>query len=416
MDNYYSKYIKYKNKYLELKGVKDSASINNTMKQSTSINDAYYTKYIKEKGLVGGVVTKCDDVTFIQSFGRSVGWHLRNTDCDFLHLLDKLKKKLNTFTRNEFLRTNLEHPEKITVLQLRNRGFSASFLREMQFRVADLKDVFTLSELKKEGFLAREFEHGGCTLPELEAIGFTYEELLGAFDRYAFHLYELVYKDRNIQSFSSEDFCSKLHGYVNPETFRQAGISVRDLRDFAGTSAKSMKLLGFPLQKLIDAGYDTTDLIPKKYDTIRDFISNGYKITDLISNHINVSQLKKEGFTAEELKEAGITVEKLKEAGYNATELQILEFNASELKNGLFTLQQLIAVYSVTSLIEAGYKIEDLIKEQNFVDKLEKEGFTAEKLKKLGINADKLIKAKVEQNKILKLGFSAREIINAIES
>ena len=42
MDNYYTKYLKYKNKYLELKGIK-GASINNVVRGGGS-DGIYYSK------------------------------------------------------------------------------------------------------------------------------------------------------------------------------------------------------------------------------------------------------------------------------------------------------------------------------------------------------------------------------------
>ena len=64
-------------------------SISKTKQATSNINGAYYTKYmkyktkyIKEKGLVGGVLgTKECPTTFGFIIERSVGYYLRNYKC-----------------------------------------------------------------------------------------------------------------------------------------------------------------------------------------------------------------------------------------------------------------------------------------------------------------------------------------------
>jgi hypothetical protein len=58
MDNYYTKYLKYKNKYLEIKGIK-GASINNIVRGGGN-DGSYYTKYMKYKTkYIKGISWRC---------------------------------------------------------------------------------------------------------------------------------------------------------------------------------------------------------------------------------------------------------------------------------------------------------------------------------------------------------------------
>ena len=154
MINYDIKYIKYKNKYLKLKGgtvtkISD-ASINNKIKEPI---DLYYkkymkykTKYIESKRLVGGVETCPKIFGFLGVTTKSVGYYLRKYDCEFNVLYDKIKNKMDAFNYDEFMRTNAEKTQKpITVSDLRNKGFPVKFLWRKSFPIKLLKEGgFTL--------------------------------------------------------------------------------------------------------------------------------------------------------------------------------------------------------------------------------------------------------------------------------
>ena len=149
MDNYYTKYIKYKSKYLELKGINGikGASINYV--RGGGNDDVYYSKYmkyknkyIKERGLVGGELKKCTNVGFFESTGKSVWWYIRNTDCNYGNLLKKIPDKVNAITYTDFQRTNSEpehQQQKITVQNLYEKQFPVEFLYEKQFPFTPLK-------------------------------------------------------------------------------------------------------------------------------------------------------------------------------------------------------------------------------------------------------------------------------------
>ena len=145
-DDYYIKYLKYKNKYIELKG---SISINNVD------DEIYYSKYKTEKKLFGGVLGT-DNYPIVFGFWghttKSVWWYIRNYKCTYKEILEKIPDKVNAITHADFERTNREHSQQqITVADLKKRGFPIDFLKNAGFSVKELIDC---------GFNARDLING----------------------------------------------------------------------------------------------------------------------------------------------------------------------------------------------------------------------------------------------------------------
>ena len=112
MDNYYTKYLKYKSKYLELKGY-STDSITKTKQSTSNINSAYYTKYIKnkyikEKGQTGGVGKPCSETLGIT--GITIATILREYDCDYNQINKDFMRQLEQFKYDDFVSANKEYP------------------------------------------------------------------------------------------------------------------------------------------------------------------------------------------------------------------------------------------------------------------------------------------------------------------
>ena len=215
MDNYYTKYIKYKNKYLELKKVNDGT---------------YYTKNIKEKKLIGGVLGTAPCPSTIGLFGFTFGsiWsYLREYNCTYKELLRKIPDKVNVITYTDFQRTNRDNKQNsLTVANLRSRDFPALFLKNRGFPLGVLKvEGFTVSELKEAGFSAGELKEHFILYILIEA-GFNAGELKEA----GFSAYKL----------------------------KEAGFSVNELKG-VGFSAALLKVAEFNASELKGAGFDASE-------------------------------------------------------------------------------------------------------------------------------------------------------------
>jgi len=84
----------------------------------------YKTKYIKERGLVGGDLgTEPCPATFgvFDFTSKSVWWYIRKYNCTYDDLIKKIPDKVNAITINELYLTNqnLKHAQQqITVVDL----------------------------------------------------------------------------------------------------------------------------------------------------------------------------------------------------------------------------------------------------------------------------------------------------------
>jgi ribosomal protein L13E len=404
MDNYYTKYIKYKNKYLELKKVNDGT---------------YYTKNITEKELIGGVLGTAPCPSTIGIFGFTFGsiWsYLREYNCTYQQLLEKINDKVNAITYADFQRTNRDNKQNpLTVANLRSREFPALFLKDRGFPLDVLKvGGFTLSELKQAGFSASELKKY-FILYKLKEAGFSVGEL----EQAGFNLYELITIGFNLQELKAHFNLKRLNMYFTLHKLKEAGVSASELRQ-TGFNAKELKEAGFTLEDLIrsqftyfellgggiyiayididDYNKHLEDVIKRLDDTqlIMDILE-GNKGENLLKVGLSIIELKRGGITAKELKDSGADPRELVDAGFTLQELKDVfneeddvekfkmdKFSAKELYDAGFTLQFLYSEgrrgYSynlddivqivkkinkneydqVNTLIEAGFSYEDI--------------------------------------------------------
>ena len=344
MDNYYTKYVKYKNKYIELK-----------------------------RGLVGGVLGTEPCPSTIGFYGITFGsiwYYLREYNCTYPLLLQKIPDKVDAITYDDFQRTNRENKQNLlTVQDLRSREFPALFLKNKKFPLGVLyKAGFTLQQLKDAGFPLQQLKTE-FNIHELKEAGFTLQELKQA-------EFNLRY----------------LNVHFTLHEIKDAGISAKELKE-AGFSAKELKEAGFTLEDLIRSQFTYDDLWRNRitinyidsddtnFKNIIERLDNPQKITKILNENkgenllnleLSIIELKKAGITAKELKEEGADPRELIDAGFTLQELidafnekddvdkfKKDGFSAKELIDAGFTLQFL---YSGSTIPNRGYNLDDLVK------------------------------------------------------
>ena len=388
MDNYYTKYIKYKSKYLELKGVTGNVSIYN------GNNGAYYTKYIKyktkyikEKGLVGGELgNKPCPTTFGFVYERSVGYYLRNYNCTYNDLSEKILNKLNEFTRDVFQRTNEKHPQQqITITDLKNRGFPAKFLKDNGFLLAELKEGgFNASKLKEGGFSVGELKKAKFSIGKLKEAKFSIGEL-----KEEFNIFELKQAGFTLQELKAHFTLRQLNVHFPLREIIKIMVSLEELKDAgfdaselavagfdaralngvgfdlpalkgAGFNASALKAVGFSASALKGVGFDASALKGAEYD-LPALKGAGFDALALKVAGFSASALKGVGFDASALKAAGFDASALKRVGYSVTVLKVAGYSASALREAGFTVSELkVARFTFQQLNKAGYSNDDL--------------------------------------------------------
>jgi ribosomal protein L13E len=362
MDNYYDKYVKYKNKYIELK-----------------------------RGLVGGVLGTEQCPSTLGFFGFTTGsvWrYLREYNCTYPLLLQKIPDKVDAISYDDFQRTNIENKQNLlTVQDLRIREFPVLFLKNKEFPLDVLhKAGFPLQQLKEAGFSVSELKKAGFPLQQLKHEGFPLQQL-----KTEFNIYELKQAGFTLQELKSYFTLRHLNVHFTLHEIKDAGFSAKELKK-AGFSAKELKDVGFTLEDLIRSQFTYDDLRRNgitinyidsddtNFENMIKRLDNPQLITDILNENKDVSllqlelsiiELKKAGITAKKLKEDGADPRELIDAGFTLQELKdvfnekddvdkfkIDGFSAKELYDAGFTLQFL---YSGSTIPNRGYNLDKFV-------------------------------------------------------
>jgi uncharacterized protein YjbI with pentapeptide repeats len=376
MDNYYTKYIKYKSKYLELKGIKGNGSFNNVIKGGGN-DGAYYskymkykTKYIKERGLVGGVLgTKpCPpNINFLDNdTTTTVLEYLKNYNCTYLDFVNKFKDK--SFKINYEIFNKKSKQNNVTIIDLKNAGFPSSELknagfplqelinadyepwqlRDAQYDARELKNAgFSAIDLKNAWFNASELKNAGFSASDLRRAGFNLKQLKNA----GFTLQQLINTGFSVSELSDELFSAS--------DLKNAGFSASDLRG-VGFNLKQLKNAGFTLQQLINTGFSVSELSDELFSA-SDLKNAGFSASDLRGVGFNLKQLKNAGFSASDLRGVGINLKLLKNAGFSVSELRDAVFSIQELRDAGFSASELIdAEYNATELKKIDVDVQNM--------------------------------------------------------
>jgi uncharacterized protein YjbI with pentapeptide repeats len=335
MDTFYTKYIKYKSKYFEL------------------------------KGQTGGDGKPCDDAKKIPNI--TIVQILREYDCNYnqLNTNTNLKQLLVDFNYDIFVRINIEQPDLITVANLKSKGFPLLFLKDKGFPLVELKKAgFTLEELKEAEFNVYRLKEAEFLLEQLKQVGFSARELKSA----GFTLKELK------------------EAGVSASELKSAGFSAIDLKK-AGFTAMNLKKAGFTLSNFKEAGFTSSELNSAGFSAV-DLTEAGVTLEGSLklkyeADLDNIKRLKKEGLTVIQIKEKGYSLNKIKNAGLFSYKdlkeagikfIDLLTDNEKKIRNSILDEK-------LRRLKEAEFPITEFIGIS--IDKLRKAGYTEEQLKKL---------------------------------
>ncbi len=179
----------------------------------------------------------------------------------------------------------------VSAFELRCRGCDAAALKAAGFTAGELRDAgFTCQPLKAAGFTAAGSKAGGFSATELKDC-FSVDELKAA-------------------GYSQEEIIptKKIDCSVDSlRTAHQQGVSASTLKE---CGAAALKAAGYTAKELKDAGFTAGELRRA-----------GFSAKQLKDAGFSAKDLKNAGFSAEDLKNAGFTPDELKAAGFTDGDL-----------------------------------------------------------------------------------------------
>ena len=417
MDTFYSKYIKYKSKYFELKGY--SVDKITMYKDPINTNDTYYGKYIKYKikyfkqiGLVGGVLGTGPCPETFGILHRSIFWYLRNTLCNydvFSKKIPKDDKMWTNFTWDNFVRTNEERKHEETVIyveDLKTRRFPALYLKHKEFPLDRLREGgYTISELINDKTYTdngKKVEVEGYTVAELKGVGYSIDE---------FKAYK---KEEELSVLKHEGKSNaKLLAYFK-ELEKLKPLTIKDLLG-ANFTIEEIVEIGFNLWEFVNAyKYKVLDATQFMEATqFMDAENIGSKIKKLSGDIIStiIKELKGKNYKIDQLKI--FSAELLIEAGFTLNDF----LNSVDLKE-LTDIDYIFNHFLIRDLKKAGFAHKQIlqyiqINKEKFIQ-LKLNGFTIDEIFK-GVNEHVI--ERVNESEVARLlryvGFSINEFIKA---
>jgi intracellular multiplication protein IcmE len=452
MDTFYSKYIKYKSKYIELKGYNlDKTTTINTNDTYKSKYLKYKSKYINEIGLIGGVVgvEQCPD-----NFGRfdkSIFYYLRNTKCehvDFLKIPPDDRRWTN-FTWENFVRTNSERKHRDTVIKvkdLKDRFFPGFFLRERGFPLEELRNGgYTIAELRiKEGksikisvnklllagytiddfkkdyngwrqtnievrgtwFNIKEFLDANIEPIDIKKIGFSFGNFLHAYESCectAIQVYDA--------KFDADDIYSTYRHLDN----NNKNIIINLIKDLKSLGFSVDKLKNFQAELLIKAGFTRGDFkCSHNLDELTDiyYLFNNFFIRDLLNEGFTHEQILKYVELNKdkliELKLNGFTVGEIYEKTF-MDKIKVLKL----LRYVGFSINDFICNGLINKLKDAGFPLRKLLDAKITLQELKDNNFTVRDFKCAGFTVEELIAMEFNIIEIKSAGFSTSALKSA---
>ena len=411
MKNYYTKYLKYKNKYLELKGGNLSEIIK--LKQSkTTLKEIILRGFKNITELMEAGFTKNDFFELGLNYGNSSNFFQSQgiTVKNFMDVGFTLKEMLFCGILLQDLK---EHGMSIKQLkegftdppienwQLSNMGYTAKEFKDADISLLGLG--FNLNELKDAGInnvdLRNLYKIFDCTIKKLKEAGFTIDKLKEA----GFTAKELYLAD------------------TSPQILKDVGFTVQELVELK-LPLKMYTDLGYSPQILKDAGYTAGEFKEGKV-SIQELVKLGFTIKELSKDwyHFTPASFKMAEFSLKELKYAGLSLKELVEARFNPEELVKEGFEPSIIEvfsliqqhhdqglsvmqliyEKIFTKERLntMGVFSLKKLIDAGFN------PREFVEGVKDIGFSLKELKDTGLSLKQLVDAGFSNEELVKEGF-----------
>jgi hypothetical protein len=383
-DLYYKKYLKYKSKYFELKG---GSQIGDVLKPCPSFKlgktpyvlakeynctydeskdkfkDFTYTEFLavnRRHSIAQITINELKDKGFPLDFFLDRGYP---REILVVPYIDKLKDGYSLFTLEHFRKANC------TVEFLRTKMYTIYKLILIGFPASEIRDNFTTEEIIN----AIKNISNDISLLELKNLGFTLNELIKWHNPCDFKNTEYTLQELKIAGFTT----SYLRLCYNIVEFRSAGYTIKDLLIFSYDDLLSN---GFTAQEILDAITIEHNNDKYSYDNIRSvqyFKMKGISAAKLKEKGFNIIYFKEAGFSVKDLRSAGFTLAELKTGGFSASELRSDGFTLAELKTGEFSASELrSAKFGVDELKSAGFGVTVLKSAGYTVPELKEAGFS----------------------------------------
>jgi ribosomal protein L13E len=232
------------------------------------------------------------------------------------------------------------HGAKVPATELIELGYSLTQLKESGYTAKQVRESHrsvTVKELKEAGFTALQLTQAEYSLTELITAGYSAGNLKGA-----------QYKAKDL--ISSQQF--------TPEQLREAGFSVKDLKNFVKTPLE-LRLIGFSANQLKEAGFSSKELKEIGYSSaqmksakisLEEMKTLGFSVAEMRNASVSGVQLKTLGYTAYEMREGGFTANQLKSFGYSPNELLAAEFSIHQIREAGYTAEEILEASSSSSL------------------------------------------------------------------
>jgi hypothetical protein len=428
-------------------------------------NDIYYTKYSKYKNKYlkckeqfGGALgtEPCPKVVSEDTKKMSVSDFLRNTACVYNQIEKHIPEKLAVFDYCALQEANRDQSKhKLTIADLKSRNFPTRFfagkdyplvkflragyllyklIEEAGFTFRDMKAIgISLTELKEKGgygrnerntpeilqdlkevgYTIQEFHNNSFSLKQIKDAGFNLQEIM-SIDKYPIdELIKVGFKAEEIEQNSDKEYTKEEiltaikypNGNFNDFWLRDKNrqrkkkIDLSLIKDdvplrllyFSGYSLEDFKSSGFKSSDLINFIKENLDLFRqglnnlKSIFTIEDLLEAKTEMIDILNIGYNICELKKYGFGLEyfnirentkllENLSACYTLKELLD-GYADLELRILElcnYSKDEILSMHYTLDRLIDKYgieAITTDVLKYFNINDIFKYKIFAEK-----------------------------------------------
>lgn len=278
----------------------------------------YKTKYLRLRNQIGGMLgTDTCPEKFDEHNPLSILECLLKYNCTFTELKEKNPLRMSEFNYEQYKEKKKTKSERITMIELRSRGFPLSILIEKNFPLKKIIEArFSLQELKDVGFSAKVLGDY-YLLTDLLTVGFTVKEITDA--------------------------------VFSIDRIKKAGITALQLRQ-AGVLAHKIRNLGFTLEELRATGITVAELKSEGYP-LKKIRELGFTLQDLLNGGYNFDEIKQLKFPLQELLATGINVKRLRDMGYSYSEIRGFGFSAQQIFDNRATLEE---------MVEAKFELRDL--------------------------------------------------------
>jgi len=358
-----------------------------------NINDIYYTKYLKYKNKylnvkeqIGGIILPCPKEVTKETQDYSVIDFIVKFDCSYNQINKHIRNKLDQFNYCMLQDYNSKNKDQITIENLKKKGFTPEILKKFEFPLSEIikstgKSAYKLYQL---GYSFKEMKEVGISLTDLKSAGFTEKKELST--------PKLMNDIREAGFFTpvedKEYNKEEILAAIKDESGNLDSMKLRAINDKRKRQIPLSLIEDLPLDILAWGGYSLTELMnlkfksnPNDIDILKDFI----RILKIGTNSSFFSLLK-ERFSLDDLIKMGITIEDILVIGYNPCELKELGFLASSFINIVKEKPLLInklSCYTLKELKDAGYNEKQILKLPYSLEELISNGYTLKHLLKI---------------------------------